>query len=105
MAEDAVNQIERLLNNFGAELTTQKVILQVMISHALLMQPDHMETNLEILKTQVLDALPKTPSYSTNSPEDERRVRNLSTSHAENFFLLLSEVVLKMKSTRVQSHH
>jgi hypothetical protein len=32
MADDAVNQIERLLNNFGAELTVQRAILQVMIS-------------------------------------------------------------------------
>jgi hypothetical protein len=103
MADDAVNQIERLLNNFGAELTVHKVILQLMISQSLLLRPDLFEENLEQMKTAILDALQRTPSNPTNSPDEEKRVRSLSTAYAENFFQLMSEAASRMRGTLGQS--
>jgi len=103
MVDDPVNQIERLLNAFGAELTVQKIILQLMISQILMLRPDLIEEKIEQIKALTMGALQRTPKNPASSPDEEQRVRSLSTAYAESFFQSLSEAVSTMRNTLGQS--
>jgi hypothetical protein len=103
MADDAVNQIERLLNSFGAELTVQKIILQLLLSQILMLRPDLIEETVEQMKAKTLTALQRIPKNPASSPDEETRVRTVATSYADDFFQSLSEAVSVMRNKLGQS--
>jgi hypothetical protein len=103
MTDDPVNQIERMLNTFGAELSVQQIILQLMISQILMLRPDLIEEKIEEMKATTMDALKRAPKNPESSSDEEQRVRSLSTAYAERFFQSLSEAVSGMRKVLGQS--
>ena len=103
MADNPVNQIERMLNTFGAELSVQQIILQLLISEILMLRPDLIEERVEQMKAETTDALRRTPGNPANNPDEEKRVRSLSTNYAERFFQSLSEAISRMRNMLGQS--
>ena|ERR1700683_3515236 len=98
MADDAVNKIERLLNNFGAELTAQNTVLKVLISHLLILNPESCDKTLAQMKEETLAAFRDTPSNTLNDPDEDRKVRTLAKEHVETFFRKVSATLDGMRS-------
>lgn len=105
MADDPVNTIKRLLNNFGAELTAQNNILKILISHILILQPETCDETLDQMKKETLAALQATPSNELNKPDEDQRVRRLAESHTEDFFQKVSATLAAMKNKPAFGRH
>ena len=56
---ELLQKIEHIINDFGAELTAQKVILQLLLAHMLVVTSMLAEETLEKMRTDVMDALEK----------------------------------------------
>ncbi len=98
---ELLEKIERVINDFGAELTAQKVILQNLIAHMLVVQPMLAEETLEKIKADVVDALKRPPRLS--NPDEDLRVVALSVQHGERFFREVAMAVSAMRNKLGQS--
>jgi hypothetical protein len=100
---ELLEKIEGVINGFGAELTAQKVILELLIAHMLVIKPMLAEETLEELKLDVIAALKRPPRQPT--PDDDKRVVELAVQHGEKFFQNLAESVSKMRTRLGQVRH
>ena len=82
--EKLLKKIERVINDFGAELTANKTILQHLLAHMLVMYPNTAEETLESLRVDVIAALKRPPHLSNQN--DDKRVVELQVQHGERFF-------------------
>lgn len=98
--DNLLQQIERVINEFGAELTVNRMILKTMVARLILITPMLAEETLENLRSEVISAL-KTPPAS-NEPED-KRVVELQIQHGERFFRELATNVSAMRNKLGQS--
>jgi hypothetical protein len=101
MPDDLVEQVEKVMNDFGAELTALKVTLQLLVAHMLVVTPMFAEETLEQLRVDVIAALRRPPRLPT--PEDDRRVVELSVQHGERFFRELAAAVSAMRNKAGQT--
>lgn len=72
MDDNLLKQIEQIVNDFGAELTAQKTVLQLLVAHMLVVTPMLAEETLVQLKDDVLAALKRQPRLS--NPNEDARV-------------------------------
>jgi cell division septation protein DedD len=98
-----LGKIEKIINDFGAELTAQKIILQLLVAHMVVVVPMLAEEALEQLKDDVIAAL-KRPPHLSNQNED-KRVVELQVQHGERFFHELAAAVSVMRNKAGQSGH
>jgi len=98
---ELLEKIEHVINSFAAELTAQKVILQNLIAHMLVVQPLLAEETLENMKKDIIAALKQPPSLS--SPDEDLRVVALSVIHGEKFFREVAAAVSVMRNKLGQS--
>jgi len=101
MEADLLKKIEQIVNDFGAELTAQKTVLQLLVAHMLVVTPMLAEETLVQLKDDVLAALKRPPHLS--NPDEDARVVALSVRHGERFFHELAAAVSAMRNKLGQS--
>ena len=101
MDVNLIKQVEQVVNDFGAELTAQRTVLQVLVAHMLVVTPMLAEETLVQLKSDVLAALKKPPRLS--NPNEDSRVATLAVQHGERFFHELAEAVSEMRNKAGQS--
>lgn len=101
--DDLVRQVEYVVNGLAAELTVQKKILQLLVSHMLVVTPMLAEETLNQLKSDVKDALQRSPGLSDQAAD--KRVLELQQEHADRFFRELAVAVAEMKSRAEQPRH
>jgi hypothetical protein len=101
MESDILKKVEQVVNDFGAELTAQKTVLQLLVAHMLVVTPMFAEETLEKLKADVLAALKRPPRLS--NPNEDARVVELSVQHGERFFHELEVAVSAMRNKLGQS--
>jgi leucyl-tRNA synthetase len=96
-----LREIEHVVNNFGAELTAQKIILQHLVAALAVAVPMLAEETLETLKDDVIAALKRPPRLSNQN--EDKRVVELSVQHGERFFHELAAAVSAMRNKSGQS--
>jgi hypothetical protein len=96
-----IEKVERVVNDFGAELTALKMVLQHLVAAMLVANPMYSEEHLESLRRDVIAALSRSPGLSKS--DEDKRVVELSVQHGERFFRELATAVSAMRNRVGQS--
>jgi hypothetical protein len=103
--QEMIRRVEIYLNGLGAELTVQKIILQVFISHLVMALPNFSEEVLRDLKSETIATLRNQPISPQDDTEGQRRSKVLSIEHGERFFRELENWLATMRNKAEQSRH
>lgn len=98
--DNILEQLERVINDFGAELTVNKQILQCIVTHLICANPIMAEEALERMRSDVISVLKK-PHLSDEA--EDKRVVALQVQHGERFFRELAAAVSAMRNKLGQS--
>jgi hypothetical protein len=99
---DILKQIEQCINDFGAEMTVQKIILQLFVTRVLDSNPLS-EEMLEEMRADVMGMLERQPINPQDDPAGQQRSKALSIQHGERFFRELSRALSTMRNRAGQS--
>ncbi len=99
--QDFHKKVEDVVNGLAAELTAQKVILQLLVAHMLVVTPMLADQTLDRLKLDVMEVLQRSPGLSDQAAD--KRVLELQLEAADRFFRELSTAVATMKTMVVQT--
>jgi hypothetical protein len=100
---DILEQIEQCLNDFGAELTVQKIILQLFVTRIMVSIPTLSEEMLEEMRADVIGVLERQPINPKDDPAGQQRSKALSIQHGERFFRELATALSAMRNKDGQS--
>jgi hypothetical protein len=101
--EKILEQVELHVNALAAEITVQKIILQVFVAHLASAFPQFSEEVLHNLKRESMTILERQPINPQDDPEGQQRSKALSIAHGERFFRELEAALSAARNRAGQS--
>lgn len=98
-----LGKVERIVNDFGAELTVQKVIQQLLLAQILMSRPDLCEERLEEMRAEVAGILGRMPIDPQDDPAGQQRSKVLAIEHGARFFREVAAGISAMRNRLGQS--
>lgn len=100
---DILRRVEECINDFGAEMTVQKIVLQLFVTRVMVSIPMLSEEMLEGMRADVMGILKRQPINPQDDPAGQQRSKELSIQHGERFFRELATALSAMRNKAGQS--